>query len=119
VHARHFNIDHESRLKIKINFRLHAFLIAGHGRTRHLASLEDFNFGAQVAKVKAWFSTERFKRCARRPYSAEDVVRLRAPLPCEYQSDFTAKKMWAMCNELRSRDGYSHTFGCLDTVQVL
>jgi isocitrate lyase len=93
-------------------------LLAGHGGPRRLAAVEELAFQAQVAQVQSWFATERFKRCAR-PYSAEDVVRLRAPIPCEYQSNFTAKKMWAMCNELRQHDGYSHTFGCLDTVQVL
>lgn len=97
---------------------MHSHLFAGHGDTRRLAALEELNFQAQVAQVKTWFATERFKRCAR-PYSADDVVRLRAPILCEYQSNFTAKKMWAMCNELRQHDGYSHTFGCLDTVQVL
>ena len=79
---------------------------------------EDSLFVLEVNKVKQWFQTSRFVRTIRN-YSAEDVVRLRGPLGAEYQSNHTAKKLWNMLNAYRENGGYSHTFGCLDTVQVV
>lgn len=80
-------------------------------------SEEEFKFQAEVSAVKQWFGTERFKNTIRN-YSAEDVVRLRAPIPMEYPSNFTAKKLHKMLQQFHADKKYSHTFGCLDPVQV-
>ncbi|GBG70991.1 hypothetical protein CBR_g8290 [Chara braunii] len=75
-------------------------------------------FDAEVMEVKAWWGSERF-RLTKRPYSAEQVVRLRGTLPVgTYASNFQAKKLWAILRRHQSNGTASRTFGALDTVQV-
>lgn len=81
-------------------------------------SEEEYNFRVEVDKVKKWWATERFSQ-TKRPYTAEEVVRLRSPLTREYAGTVPALKLGALIKSLAPNGGFSHTFGCLDTVQVV
>eukprot|EP00474_Spongospora_subterranea_P010936 CRZ11394.1 hypothetical protein [Spongospora subterranea] len=79
---------------------------------------EEYNFQKLVSKVKkAWESPRWIHQ--KRPYTAEDVARLRSPLTPTYAADIQAKKAWALFQSLAKKNGYSHTFGALDPVQVV
>jgi len=75
-------------------------------------------FNQEVAEVKAWWSTERFKHVTR-PYTAESVVSLRGSLKQDYASNAMAKKLWSILEENQKNKTCSHTFGSLDPVQVI
>lgn len=106
---------------------------------------EEAAFNSEVESVASWMATPRF-RYSKRPYTAMDVVRLRSPLhrmtmtmtkhalpsPVtvhsrrvavgdaigEYAGVQPAKKLDALLRSLAAQGKYSHTFGCLDPVQV-
>lgn len=78
---------------------------------------EDAMFEAEIAKVEAWWSSDRF-RLTTRPYKASDVVRLRGTLPQQYASDAMAKKLWRLLKTHQAHGTCSRTFGCLDPVQA-
>lgn len=78
---------------------------------------EDLLLEQEIESIKKWWSTPRFANTLR-PYSAEEVARFRSPLPQTYASDIMAKKAWSMFERLQKVGGFSHTFGCLDPVQV-
>ncbi|KAI5058805.1 hypothetical protein GOP47_0026975, partial [Adiantum capillus-veneris] len=77
-----------------------------------LASME-----VEVAKVRRWFNSDRFK-WTKRPYKAEDVVKLRGTVECSYISNTMAKKLWSLLRAHQANRTCSATFGCLDPVQV-
>lgn len=79
---------------------------------------EEYSFRVDVDKVKQWWSTARFAQC-KRPYTAEEVVRLRSPLTREYAGTVPALKLAKLFDSFNGNGGFSHTFGCLDTVQVI
>jgi len=62
-------------------------------------------------------STERFQH-TKRPYSAEDVVRLQGTLPVHYTGAQLSQKLYTMMRQHQASGTCSHTFGSLDTVQV-
>lgn len=68
--------------------------------------------------MKAWWATERY-RFTQRPYTAEQAVALRGTVTCVPASNHTAKKMYALCRQRFNEGKYTHTFGALDTVQVV
>ncbi|MCO5592696.1 hypothetical protein L7F22_046699 [Adiantum nelumboides] len=72
---------------------------------------------AEAAKVKRWFNSDRFKY-TKRPYKAEDVVKLRGTVECLYPSNTMARKLWALLKAHQANSSCSATFGCLDPVQV-
>eukprot|EP00743_Colponemidia_sp_Colp-15_P001211 GILK01001331.1.p1 GENE.GILK01001331.1~~GILK01001331.1.p1 ORF type:complete len:566 (+),score=83.09 GILK01001331.1:103-1800(+) len=84
---------------------------------RALAQMEDERFAAEVAEVKRWWTSPRWKHTLR-PYASEEVVRLRGTVPQQWYSNFASKKLYAMLRELQSQKKFSHTFGALDPVQV-
>jgi isocitrate lyase len=62
--------------------------------------------------------TERFSHL-KRPYTAQEVVKLRGTLKQTYASGEMAKKAWKLFTTLREKKSFSATFGALDTVQVI
>jgi isocitrate lyase len=48
----------------------------------------------------------------------EDVIRLRSPVKRDYAGTAPALKLWALLTKLKAEKSFSHTFGCLDPVQV-
>lgn len=53
---------------------------------------EQRRFDSEVAEVERWWQSERFS-LTKRPYSAQEVVRLRESLPKSYTSGLQAKKV--------------------------
>jgi isocitrate lyase len=79
---------------------------------------EDYILKQEIESIKQWWSSDRFQHVTRN-YTAEQVALYRSPLKQDFSAaDLMAKKAWSMFNELASRGEYSHTFGCLDPVQV-
>jgi isocitrate lyase len=78
---------------------------------------EDALFDEQVAAVKAWWESPRYKDI-KRPYTAEDVVLRRGTLQQSYPSSLMARKLFDIFEE-RSREGKPvHTMGVVDPVQM-
>jgi len=80
-------------------------------------SQEQAAFDHEVSEVKRWWKTERF-RLVKRPYTAEQIVSKRGLLKQQYASDTQAKKLWALLKRHQKNKTVSHTFGCLDPIQV-
>lgn len=81
---------------------------------------EEFRFQNEVTETKKWFASARFAN-TNRPYAIEDVIRLRSPVKRDYAGTAPAKKLWQMLAKFRAEGlgAYSHTFGCLDPIQVV
>ena len=79
---------------------------------------ENISYQQEVIDVASWWESARFEGIIR-PYTPERVVGLRETLHQEYPSNAMAKKAWRLFTELSQKDGYSHTFGALDPVQVV
>merc|ERR1719174_1518567 len=62
--------------------------------------------------------SERFKHTTR-PYSAEDVVKLQGTLPLHFVGAQISDKLYWMMKDHQAKGKCSHTFGALDTVQVV
>jgi len=80
----------------------------------------------EAAEIERWWCDKRWKH-TKRVYSAMDVACLR-PSAAARGGNFTlgtvefstqqSSKLYALLGELRRVNGYSHTFGALDPVQV-
>lgn len=79
---------------------------------------EEMTFQTEVEACKEWMASPRFKN-VQRPYDASSVVRLRPPVMKSFDGTATSKKMWNLVQELSAVGKFSHTFGALDTVQVI
>lgn len=69
---------------------------------------EDTIFNEQVAQVKEWWASPRYKGI-KRPYSAEDVVSKRGTLQQTYPSSLMARKLFNLLEEKASRGEPIHT----------
>ena len=78
---------------------------------------EQSQFDQEVAEVKKWWSSDRFKG-VKRSYTAESVVALRGNLRQSYPSDVQARKLWQLLKKHHAAKTASHTFGALDPIQV-
>jgi isocitrate lyase len=78
---------------------------------------EDILFQAQVADVKQWWASDRYKGI-KRPYSAEDVVQKRGTLQQTYPSSLMARKLFNLLNEKAAAGLPVHTMGAIDPVQM-
>jgi isocitrate lyase len=79
---------------------------------------EEMAFWREVEECERWLKSERFSHL-KRPYTAQEVVKLRGTLRQTYPSGQLAQKAWKLFTELREKKGFSATFGALDTVQVV
>lgn len=69
--------------------------------------------------IENWWSTPRFENTIR-AYTPAQVYSLKSPLNIEYTpAKLMAQKAWALFKDLAGKGLYSHTFGCLDPVQVV
>lgn len=71
-----------------------------------------------TADINKWFKSDRFKHTTR-PYTAAQVASLRGTIQDVPASSFVCKKLYTMLTEAYSKGEYCHTFGALDTVQVV
>lgn len=81
------------------------------------ARQEQQALAGKVAAIKAWWASPRFAH-TKRPFTAEQVAAFRGTVTAEPASNYTAKKLYAKCRSDFEAGTYSHTFGCLDPVQV-
>merc|ERR1719262_1385669 len=82
------------------------------------SATEDVNFTARVKAMEAWMKSDRFKYTTR-PFTAEDVVRLQGSMPLEFVGAKISDKLYRMMRDHQAKGTCSHTFGALDTVQVV
>jgi len=85
---------------------------------RPVASAEDDAYEARIKEVQAFMNLERFKHTTR-PYKAEDVVKLQGTMPLHFAGAKISQKLYKMLREHQAKGTCSHTFGALDTVQVV
>ncbi|TNY19743.1 isocitrate lyase [Rhodotorula diobovata] len=78
---------------------------------------EDEVFAQEVAAVKDWWQSPRFKGLIR-TWTPEDVVSKRGTLQPSYPSAVQGKKLYKLLEDRASRGEPSHTYGALDPVQV-
>ncbi|KAI9885954.1 MAG: ESCRT-III subunit protein snf7 [Watsoniomyces obsoletus] len=78
---------------------------------------EEQAYRADVARVKSWWTDERW-RFTRRPFTAEQIVAKRGNLKIEYPSNIQSKKLWAILEKRFKNGEASITYGCLDPVMV-
>ncbi|KAJ1727048.1 isocitrate lyase 1 [Coemansia sp. Benny D160-2] len=86
-------------------------------QSAQIIAAEEKRFQEQVEQVKQWWQSPRFRGITR-PYSAESIVSKRGSLQQTYASNEQAKKVFALFSERFANKTPSHTFGCLDTIQV-
>lgn len=76
--------------------------------TDKAGSPEDAIFDEQVAQVKNWWASPRYKGI-KRPYSAEAVVSKRGTLQQTYPSSLMARKLFNLLEEKASKGEPVHT----------
>jgi len=81
-------------------------------------SSEDDDFAGRVKEMAAWMTSDRFKY-TKRPYKAEDVVKLQGTMPLHFAGAKVSTKLYKMLREHQANGTCSHTFGALDPVQVV
>jgi len=75
-------------------------------------------FGDRVAAMEKYMAQDRFKY-TKRPYSAEDVVKLQGSISMHYHPcEEMATKLYKLVRQHQANGTCSHTFGALDPVQV-
>merc|ERR1719262_1715805 len=82
------------------------------------SAAEDAGFAARVKEMDAWMKSDRFKHMTR-PYTAEQVVKLQGTMPLCFVGAKISDKLYKMMREHQAKGTCSHTFGALDTVQVV
>jgi len=92
--------------------------VSGGVEMRPVSATEDADFAARVSAMKAWMSSERFKH-TKRPFTAEDVVKLQGTVPLTFVGAQISDKLYKMMRQHLAEGKCSHTFGALDTVQVV
>jgi isocitrate lyase len=83
-----------------------------------VSASEDADFSKRVAAMNAWMKSDRFKHTTR-PFTAEDVIRLQGTFPLEFAGARVSEKLYSMMRDHQAKGTCSHTFGSLDTVQVV
>jgi len=85
---------------------------------RGVSSSEEAYYESRIKEMKAFMGQERFKHTTR-PYSVEDVVKLQGTWPLHFTSAKISEKLYTMLRDHQAKGTCSHTFGALDTVQVV
>lgn len=76
--------------------------------TEKAGQSEDSIFDEQVAQVRDWWASPRYKGI-KRPYSAEDVVGKRGTLQQIYPSSLMARKLFNLLEEKSAKGEPIHT----------
>ncbi|KAI5285260.1 hypothetical protein KEM54_000712, partial [Ascosphaera aggregata] len=82
-----------------------------------VGNAEDALYEKQIAQVKEWWSTPRFKG-VRRPYRPDHVVSKRGTLMQSYPSSLMARKLWRLLEDRAAEQKPVHTLGAIDPVQM-
>merc|ERR1719486_954685 len=91
---------------------------SGMANTGMTAATEDADFAQRVKAMEAWMKSDRFKHTTR-PFTAEDVVKLQGTMPLHFTGAAISEKLYNMMRDHQAKGTCSHTFGCLDPVQVV
>jgi len=91
---------------------------SGGVQIRAVSATEDADFAARCKAMDAWMHSDRFKY-TKRPYKAEDVVKLQGTMPLHFVGAKISQKLYTMLRDHQAKGTCSHTFGALDTVQVV
>jgi len=92
--------------------------VSGGVEMRGVSSSEEAYYESRIKEMKAFMGQERFKHTTR-PYSVEDVVKLQGTWPLHFTSAKISEKLYTMLRDHQAKGTCSHTFGALDTVQVV
>merc|ERR1719281_1616218 len=92
--------------------------VSGGVEMRPTSATEDADFAARCKAMKEWMAQDRFKYTTR-PYSVEDVVKLQGTMPLNFVGAQISDKLYKMMRADQAAGKCSHTFGALDTVQVV
>merc|ERR1719214_493383 len=85
---------------------------------RCTSSPEDADFEARVKAMDQFMKSERYNHI-KRPYKAEDVVKMQGTYPLHYAGAKVSEKLYNMMRENQKNGTCSHTFGALDPVQIV
>jgi isocitrate lyase len=86
--------------------------------SEHNAVAEDSAYAQRVKDMDAFIKSDRFKHVAR-PYAAEEVVKLQGSVVPNHIGVQQSIKLYKLLRELQAQGKTSHTFGALDTIQVV
>jgi len=92
--------------------------VSGGVQMRPTSASEDSDFDARCKAMAAWMGGERFKHTTR-PYKVEDVVKLQGTMPLHFVGAQISDKLYKAMRSNLAEGKCSHTFGALDTVQVV
>jgi len=92
--------------------------VSGGVEMRSVSASEDAFYETRIKEMKAFMSQERYKHVTR-PYSVEDVVKLQGTVPLHFTGAKISDKLYTMLRDHQAKGTCSHTFGALDTVQVV
>ena len=73
---------------------------------------------AREKAIEEWFREERRWKGKYRNYSARDVACLRGTVTEQLLAHHTSEKLYTLLRRAQAEGGFSHTFGCLDTVMA-
>ncbi|CAE8676035.1 unnamed protein product [Polarella glacialis] len=92
--------------------------VSGGVEMHSVASSEETYHQSQLKEMSAFMHQERYKHTTR-PYKVEDVVKLQGTMPLHFTGAKISEKLYTMLREHQAKGTCSHTFGALDTVQVV
>eukprot|EP00931_Biecheleriopsis_adriatica_P021808 TRINITY_DN1415_c0_g1_i3.p1 TRINITY_DN1415_c0_g1~~TRINITY_DN1415_c0_g1_i3.p1 ORF type:complete len:566 (-),score=144.83 TRINITY_DN1415_c0_g1_i3:344-1978(-) len=92
--------------------------VSGGLEIRGVSSSEDAWYEGRLKEMTAFMNQERYKY-TKRPYRVEDVVKLQGTMPLHFTGAKISDKLYTMLREHQAKGTCSHTFGALDTVQVV
>jgi len=92
--------------------------VSGGVEMKSVSASEEAYYETRIKEMKAFIGQERFKHTTR-PYSVEDVVKLQGTMPLHFTGAKISEKLYTMLREHQAKGTCSHTFGALDTVQVV
>lgn len=79
---------------------------------------EDADFTSRVKEMGAWMGSDRFNH-TKRTYGPEQVVKFQGTMPLHFVGAKVSAKLYTMMRGHQAKGTCSHTFGALDTVQVV
>lgn len=65
-----------------------------------------------------WLNSERFKN-TKRIYTSEDISKCKSIIEHHYSSNIMSKRLWELLERHQQNNTYTHTFGCLDPIQLI
>ncbi|CAE8592153.1 unnamed protein product [Polarella glacialis] len=92
--------------------------VSGGVEMHSVASSEETFYQSQLKEMTAFMNQERYKHTTR-PYKVEDVVKLQGTVPLHFTGAKISDRLYTMLREHQAKGTCSHTFGALDTVQVV